>query len=479
MTILPHDVQPRLLHSEDLQSFLFGRECLLEELPFSAEIIERNRKIGAVSLEPGIEIRPASASVFSVKYRFRCRRCGNEHPNFFSAYYCARCRKTCVYCRRCLSMGVVKSCSLLATWIGPAPSAPLFKTKNGRLCQWRGTLSDLQRQAADKLTDAVQHKQSYLVWAVCGAGKTEVLFPAVEKALLAGLRLAVATPRTDVVRELFPRFRKAFPTVPISALYAGSSDRTTLAPVVITTTHQLLRYRGYFDVVIIDEVDAFPFDYDPMLAYAVKKSAKPDTPFIYLSATPPPALKKAFLTGRLQGIKIFRRFHGFPLPVPQSRWMGNWRKKVSQGLIPAPFLNWVMEKAAGNRRLFIFVPSIEMLKQLTPLLQEKCQTTIESVHADDPGRHEKIMLFRQGVIQILVTTTILERGVTVSGVEAAVFGADDPVFDERALVQISGRVGRDPAIPGGEIIFFRYGRTLEMVRAKRHIEQMNREGGFK
>lgn len=478
MTTLSHDTQPRPSFSEELQSFLYGRECLIEELPFPAEIIERNREIGAVALVPGIEIRPASASIFSAKPRFRCRRCGNDHPDFFSAYSCARCRKTCVYCRRCLSMGVVKSCSLLATWIGPAPSAPLFKTKNGRLCEWKGALSELQRQAAEKLAAAVQRKQSFLIWAVCGAGKTEILFPAVEKALLNGLRLAIATPRTDVVRELFPRFRKAFPTVPISALYAGSRDRTPLAPLVVTTTHQLLRYRDYFDVVIIDEVDAFPFDYDPMLAYAVKKSAKPDAPFIYLSATPPPALKKEFLSGRLQGMKISRRFHGHPLPVPQSRWMGNWRKKVKQGCIPSSFLHWVMEKASGNRQLFIFVPSIALLKQLTPLLKSKSQTSIEGVHAEDPERHEKIMLFRQGAIQILVTTTILERGVTVSGVEAAVFGADDPVFDERALVQISGRVGRDPAIPGGEIIFFHYGRTLEMVRAKRHIQQMNDEGGF-
>ena len=67
------------------------------------------------------------------------------------------------------------------------------------------------------------------------------------------------------------------------------------------------------------------------------------------------------------------------------------------------------------------------------------------------------------IISLLVTTTILERGVTISNVAVAVLGAENPVFDEAALVQISGRVGRDRKFPEGEICFLLASSRWELV----------------
>ncbi|MDQ0206771.1 late competence protein required for DNA uptake (superfamily II DNA/RNA helicase) [Alkalicoccobacillus murimartini] len=74
-----------------------------------------------------------------------------------------------------------------------------------------------------------------------------------------------------------------------------------------------------------------------------------------------------------------------------------------------------------------------------------------------------------------MTTTILERGITISRVEVAVLGAEADLFTESALVQIAGRVGRDRMSPNGDVVFFHYGKTDAMYAAKRHIIQMNRE----
>ena len=41
--------------------------------------------------------------------------------------------------------------------------------------------------------------------------------------------------------------------------------------IVIFTTHQAFRYIGYFDVLIIDEVDAFPYKDNEQLKKIVKK----------------------------------------------------------------------------------------------------------------------------------------------------------------------------------------------------------------
>ncbi|TCP26023.1 competence protein ComFA [Scopulibacillus darangshiensis] len=450
----------------ELQEHLYGREWLLEELPFNLEIIQEHIAAGCVTLSPAICIdnkRPC------------CVRCGNVTPYLFSSYDCARCMKRCHYCRQCLTMGVVKQCSSLVTWTGPPPIIPSYEDET--LCRWKGTLSDAQADASHSLLKAVRDSKDFLIWAVCGAGKTEVLFQAIEKLLANGKRTAIATPRTDVVIELLPRLQKAFPSVPISALYGGSTERIPGAPFVIATTHQLLRFKAYFDAIIIDEVDAFPFHHDPMLLYAVKKALKPSSPTIYLTATPTGELKKRFLSHRLNGVKIPRRYHGHPLPVPKSVWAGNWRKQIKNGRLSKTFLDWLKERVELQRPIFIFVPSVEVLRQLTRLLNEYVKAGAASVHAEDPERHQKVADFRKGTIRILVTTTILERGVTVPFADAAVFGADDHVFNESALVQISGRIGRDSRDPGGDIIFFHFGVTLEMVKARTHIMDMNKEGG--
>lgn len=74
---------------------------------------------------------------------------------------------------------------------------------------------------------------------------------------------------------------------------------------------------------------------------------------------------------------------------------------------------------------------------------------------------------------MLVTTTILERGVTVENVQVGVLGAEDDVFTESALVQISGRAGRSKDFANGDVRFFHFGKTMEMVAARKQIVRMN------
>lgn len=63
---------------------------------------------------------------------------------------------------------------------------------------------------------------------------------------------------------------------------------------------------------------------------------------------------------------------------------------------------------------------------------------------------------------------------TFAGIEVIVIGAEDRVFTESALVQISGRVGRSPKQPTGKVTFYHDGWTKEMRRAVRQIKQMNK-----
>jgi competence protein ComFA len=101
---------------------------------------------------------------------------------------------------------------------------------------------------------------------------------------------------------------------------------------------------------------------------------------------------------------------------------------------------------------------------------------IEAVHAEDPDRKNKVQKMRAHETPLLLTTTILERGVTFPNIDVAVVGAEDRIFTESALVQIAGRAGRSKEHPDGVVTFFHYGKTEEMLKARRQIITMNREG---
>ena len=64
-----------------------------------------------------------------------------------------------------------------------------------------------------------------------------------------------------------------------------------------------------------------------------------------------------------------------------------------------------------------------------------------------------------------MTTAVLERGITMKDLQVIVFRADSDIYDDHALVQIAGRVGRKKDAPEGEVIFIGKNKTKHMERA--------------
>lgn len=446
-------LNPQYPFSKNLQHFLSGRKLLLQEIPYPIDLIHEHYSNGYISYHKG--------------FTDSCHRCGNKKKHLFGKHDCAKCHLECMYCRHCISMGKVSQCTPLITWQGP----PILFEKREQSLQWEGTLSPGQLQASEKIVAAAGLNKKLLIWAVAGAGKTEILFEGINRALSLGQTILIATPRSDVVHELTPRLKVAFPQTSIISLFGGSEDKGKQGQLVIATTHQLLRYENHFDFVVIDEVDAFPFSYDPMLHFATERAAKRTATTVLLTATPDKKLRQ---TPHLQIVKIPKRYHGHPLPVPKTVWCGNWRKLLEKKQISPPVLQWLERK---NQQVFLFVPSVTILNKLVPILKSYFPQ-IEGVHAEDQHRREKVLKFRNNETQILVTTTILERGVTIPNVAVGVLGAENDIFTESALVQISGRAGRSAQYPTGEILFFHYGKTEAMLDAIDHIHEMNKLGGF-
>ncbi len=409
-----------------------------------------------------------------------CHRCGNRDQKQFASYPCFRCKQECSYCRSCLMMGRVGRCSPLIL----SNHASIFWPRKDPILGWEGTLSSQQQKASTFLVGAVNDQvqqpsvRECLIWAVCGAGKTEMLFEGILTALRQNLRVLVATPRADVVRELEPRIKEAFPHTTVASFYGGVADRFAHGEITISTTHQLLRFYRNFDVVIIDEVDAFPFDHDPKLRYAVKQAAKSQHLTVFVTATPDSSMQSLAANGKLETVKVAKRFHGYPLPVPRFQWASGWRKKAKKAQVPSLVLDWLTTILSQKKQAFLFVPSIRLLELVLPTLKNHLDN-VEGVYSEDKQRKEKVEQFRKGNIRLLLSTTILERGVTVKGVQVGVLGADDGVFTESALVQIAGRAGRSPEEPKGDVVYFHDGKTRAMVRAKRQIELMNELGNVR
>ncbi|MGJ9385214.1 DEAD/DEAH box helicase [Salipaludibacillus sp. CF4.18] len=463
-------VNQTFIPNPNLEAMLRGGRLLLDEVTaiFSLQEIHEHVCHGYIHYSSGIV--PQSR-------KLACSRCGTSDPFLVAQFECARCNDMCTYCRSCIMMGRVSSCTPFLTWHAMQQLNDMKMPRLG----WQGELSPAQKKAADALVKQVNtpltENHSFLTWAVCGAGKTEMLFPAILAGLEAHKPVLIATPRTDVVLELLPRLRAAFPNTVVEGFYGGADDRYAKAQLLIATTHQLLRYHDYFPIVIIDEVDAFPFSYDEKLHFAVKKASLTPSLTIYLTATPPKELKSAAENGKIPHVKVPRRYHGHPLPVPKLMWIGNWMKNLQRKKkLPYHLLHWIKHTLEQQKQIFLFLPRIDLQPAVIAALRYVFpEVSTDSVYANDEERREKVMRFREGNIRILVTTTILERGVTVKGVQVGVLGAEDRIFTESALVQIAGRVGRSADEPTGDIIFFHHGKTIAMVEAIRHIKAMNQE----
>ncbi|MFE0441388.1 DEAD/DEAH box helicase [Aerococcus sp. NPDC058936] len=416
---------------------------------------------------PGLQIFPALEKEGS---RLTCRRCGNQTT--FQENSCQCGLADCVYCLKCLNFGKLRTCDKLYH-IADA-TEPYSWQRNQSYLAWTGTLSDQQAQASKEICQTYQAGGQRLVWAVTGAGKTEMVFEAVNQALMAGRKVALATPRIDVANELAPRFKEAFPEVTIQLLHGQSEEPYAESPFIIGSTHQLIRFKEAFDLLIIDEIDAFPYDGDPMLYFASDRAVKKTGAQILLTATPNPSHEKLIKEGKLPVSILPARYHRHHLPVPVHQWVGDWQSLIQAGKVPYVFKRLLGRLLAKGRRVLVFMPNIGlMLTFVKSCRQAFADYLFESVSSKDPDRITKVQNMRDGRYDFLFSTTILERGVTFANIDVIVLGSEDQTFTTAALVQISGRVGRKPKWPSGSVYFLHYGKTKASIAAIRQIRSMN------
>ncbi|AEH55034.1 DEAD/DEAH box helicase [Streptococcus parasanguinis] len=397
--------------------------------------------------------------------RYQCFRCGSLIDQKLW-----KLSEEVLYCRACIQLGRIRSDQKLYT-------IAQQDFEGQEVLNWKGTLTSYQQEVSDGLIQAVKEGGNALVHAVTGAGKTEMMYQVVATAIKSGQAVCIATPRIDVCIELYGRMKDDF-SCPISLLH-GKSEPYFRTPLVIATTHQLLKFFQAFDLLIIDEVDAFPYVDNPILYKAAQNAIKKGGNTLYLTATSTDELDKKVKKKEIIRYSLPRRFHGNPLVVPEIKWVPKIREKIEKGRIPYELLQLIKKQRQTHYPLLIFVSEIELGQQFTENLKKYFpKDTVGFVSSQTTDRLRMVEEFRNRALTILVSTTILERGVTFPLVDVFVLESNHKLFTKSALVQISGRVGRSKERPTGKLLFLSDGITREMKKAIKEIKEMNQEAGF-
>jgi len=468
-------VEGRYLLSDEADSFLnycqINVESPLEDL-FQLLYLQ-----GKAQVFPGVG--------YGKKGQMQCFRCGSSEN--IKQSYCLDCGSNeCCYCENCISMGESRECK-------PLYGFPYLGKSNPKQVDIRFDfeLTAVQKDAAVGVWKFTKNSQfrKCLVWAACGAGKTEVSFPAIADVLTKGYKVLFAVPRKDTIIDIEKRVKKCFSGVEIAALYGGSSERFKKADLVLATTHQVLRFYEAFHLVVLDEVDAFPYHGSAMLYNALNRALHPKGKIVYMTATPPEYLLK-MNKNHIQIVTIPARHHGYPLPVPELVIDKSLKVKDDKLVIPEKAIEFLHQSVEGEfSQVLIFVPTIFLSERVGAILKRTLElppfnnfggSWVNYTHSQDPERDKKRESFLNGEFPVLVTTTLMERGINVPKVNVMVLFAENQyIFDTATLVQMAGRAGRMTNNPQSKVWFVGAYTTSFMKQAITWIKNINKEAADK
>lgn len=375
---------------------------------------------------------------------YKCPICGNTNPSSIGI------RNGHPYCRRCISFR------------GEEVKGDLSYPKGSKIFI-DYDLSIEQKNLSRKILNNYKEGKNTLVHAVCGSGKTEIVLEVIQYAIKCGERVGFAIPRRDVVIEIHQRFSSIFKNNKVVAIYGGHTLDNE-GDLVVLTTHQLYRYYHYFDLLIVDEIDAFPFKNNDVLKSFFYRSIK--NKYVLMSATPSSEILKKFSSEGYEVVELFSRFHRYPLPVPI----------LIKGLnfyLFYKLITKVEKYIKEDKQVMVFTPTIEVCEVMFSRMKLFIKGG-DYVHSKRKDRAETINRFRNKETKYIVTTAVLERGVTVRNVQVVVYLADHMVYDRHTLIQIAGRVGRKKDAPEGEVIFLANQENEEIINAIEEIERANR-----
>lgn len=309
-------------------------------------------------------------------------------------------------------------------------------------------LTKAQKLVSDSLIQSIEHGDVFID-AVCGAGKTEICLELVKDMLQSGKRVGWAIPRREVVLELSTRLSRYFNEYEVVPVCQGYTQKV-IADLIVCTTHQLFRYENYFDLLILDEPDAFPYAGNSYLESIMKSSCRGS--IVYLSAT--------------FEIKNVTRL---TLPIRPSLKLLPEPVLVKTRFPTLNLINLLLR--FRKEHCLIFVPTKKIAKKLSMVLN------IPFICSSSNNKSEILLNFKK-TRGLLITTTVLERGVTFIDCFVFVYHAQHRVFTEGSLVQIAGRAMRGMNPLKGGVWFICLEQSDAIKECMKRILKANKDAQY-
>src|SRR5580704_9739564 len=279
-----------------------------------------------------------------------------------------------------------------------------------------------------------------------GAGKTLVAAAAMLYAVEAGYQAALMAPTQVLAEQHFDNFRGWFSLFDIRiALRTGTRREASHIelqgePQIVIGTHALLYDAGQFQrlgLVVIDEQHKFG-----VLQRSKLLERKPIPDLLVMTATPIPRTLAMTVYGDLEVSILDEK--------PANRRAIITRVRPSAKIPEAA--SFIRERVAAGRQVYIIYPVIEESETLSVKAATTEYHKWEKLLAPlrcgllhgrlTPEEKERVMeQFREGQIDILVSTTVIEVGIDIPNATVMLIENSER-FGLAQLHQLRGRIGR-------------------------------------
>jgi len=309
---------------------------------------------------------------------------------------------------------------------------------------------DQKKAVNDILSDMESpHKMNRLLQGDVGSGKTIVSFIAMYANFLAGYQSALMAPTEILAVQHYNNLKELLGSSLEIALLTGSMTKKEKEEVykglengevnVVIGTHALIQEEVKYNnlgLVITDEQHRFGVNQRGNLR---NKGVKPD--ILYMSATPIPRTYALAIYGDMDTSIIKEKPSG-------RKKIKTYVKKKSE---IKDVLSMMLEELKKGHQIYVIAPLIDGEAELTSVNDLKDQMNlafgkyfnIDVVHGKMASKAKDLIMaeFKQGKINILISTTVIEVGVDVpNATTMVIFDADR--FGLSTLHQLRGRVGR-------------------------------------
>ena len=314
------------------------------------------------------------------------------------------------------------------------------------------TLTEAQERSLNEILADMRspHHMNRLLQGDVGSGKTVVAGLAMYAAVTAGKQAALMVPTEILAEQHLQSLTSLFPSLRI-LLLTGSlkaserRDRLELIQTgqvdLIVGTHALIQEGVHFHdlgLVIMDEQHRFGVAQRRILR---EKGQNPDV--LMMTATPIPRTLAITAFGDMD-VSIIDQ-----MPAGRKEIITRWVKHQQLNLV----LDWLVKEIQKGSQAYVISPLIEEsealdLKNAIALEEELIayfgdRARIALLHGKMKGEEKEAIMqaFKQGEIDLLVSTTVIEVGVNVPNATVMII-MDADRFGLSQLHQLRGRVGR-------------------------------------